>query len=191
MIEQPLEAALKALLPSDTSVEFIAGPARGDTDNAGFLREGSLLVLVFVTDEDDCSIQDPARLRPVDAGTGPVPPGYDAGPPRVDICDDLEALFPLTRYVEALRTIRAPRDVLFGVISGWPELFSMGDVLSVLEDSSGGCVDETGWTAAPTRLVELGSNFSRDFVGSICKVPDRRISERLARHVAETACRPD
>ena len=162
MIEQPLEAALKALLPSDSPVSFIEGVARGDTDNAGFLREDSILVLVFVTDEDDCSIQDPALLAPDDAGTGPVRPGLDAGPPHIDICSDVEALFPIQRYVDALATIRARRDVVFGFIAGWPELFTTGDVAGTLEASSGGCADSTGWTPAPTRLTELGARFPRN-----------------------------
>ncbi len=45
-LEQPLEAMRLAL----------------DGRNVGFLRDGSLLVLVFLSDEDDCSAADPATL---------------------------------------------------------------------------------------------------------------------------------
>jgi len=189
MIEQPLEAALKALLPSETSVEFIEGTARGDTDNAGFLRDDSLLVIVFVTDEDDCSIQDPAELAPDDAGTGPIRPGHDAGPPHIDICDDTEELFPIDRYIDAFSTLRARRDIVIGVISGWPTHFTGGNLASAFGGAPSGCADSGGWTAAPTRLIELGGRFPRGFAGSICEIPDRAVSDGLSQMVADTACR--
>ena len=42
--EMPLESAMRTLVASDRS---------------GFLRDDALLVVVFVTDEDDCSVDDP------------------------------------------------------------------------------------------------------------------------------------
>lgn len=48
--EQPL-AAMRAALENN--------PA-----NAGFLREDALLAVIFVTDEDDCSVKDPAFFGP-------------------------------------------------------------------------------------------------------------------------------
>ncbi|MBI2896412.1 MAG: hypothetical protein HYY06_22835 [Deltaproteobacteria bacterium] len=45
-IEQPLEAVRRALID------------HGDDENAGFLRDDSVLAIVFVTDEDDCTVDD-------------------------------------------------------------------------------------------------------------------------------------
>ena len=58
--EEPLEAALKALTPSSNSaIRFLNGtPGHGDVENAGFLRSDSVLAIVIVTDEEDCSVAD-------------------------------------------------------------------------------------------------------------------------------------
>lgn len=56
--EQPLHAMRRAL---DNN------PA-----NAGFLRPGALLGVVFLTDEDDCTIKDTAMLGPESATLGPL-----------------------------------------------------------------------------------------------------------------------
>ena len=56
--EQPL-SAMKAALDNNPS-------------NAGFLRPSALLGIVFLTDEDDCSIKTPAMLGPESAILGPL-----------------------------------------------------------------------------------------------------------------------
>ena len=48
--EQQLEAVTKALDENETP------------ENRGFVRDGSLLAVIFITDEDDCSAQDPNTL---------------------------------------------------------------------------------------------------------------------------------
>lgn len=53
--EMPLEAARKAL---------------SDGKNPGFLRRDSLLGLVLVADEDDCSVKDPELLNPANKAFG-------------------------------------------------------------------------------------------------------------------------
>jgi hypothetical protein len=55
--EQSLEAVKRALVPTNAV-------------NTGFLRDGALLAVVLVTDEDDCSISHTALLDP--ATTGPL-----------------------------------------------------------------------------------------------------------------------
>jgi hypothetical protein len=57
--EQPL-AAMRAALEST------------NTANAGFLRADAALAVVFITDEDDCSIASPAILGPESAALGPL-----------------------------------------------------------------------------------------------------------------------
>jgi hypothetical protein len=56
--EQPLRAMKAALGPN---------PA-----NSGFLRPDALLAVVFLTDEDDCSMKDPAILGPESPALGPL-----------------------------------------------------------------------------------------------------------------------
>jgi len=76
--EQQLESTLKALWPADDSrVTFLPDPqgfgavGQGDNGgmNAGFLRNDpimglSLIAIVIVTDEEDCSARDTSFLRP-------------------------------------------------------------------------------------------------------------------------------
>jgi hypothetical protein len=88
--EQPLEALLKALTPSTAGPIFAEGRVgHGDGANVGFLREDAVLVVVLLTDEDDCSSPDD-RLYQIDGGPFPraVPgrrsgrqPHAAAGPP--------------------------------------------------------------------------------------------------------------
>jgi hypothetical protein len=130
--EQPLEAALKALWPStDERVRFLGDAmgfgrvGHGDTDNAGFLRgqdaaRGSLLAVIVVSDEEDCSSRDTRHL---------VPEPYlpEDSPLRAQ---DLNLrcfhnpgnLYPIDRYVDALRALRPGQAnrVVFGAIVGVP-----------------------------------------------------------------------
>lgn len=56
--EQQLEAGLKAISGNDVrfnNAGAITG-GRGDQENAGFVRPDSLLAIIVVTDEDDCSV---------------------------------------------------------------------------------------------------------------------------------------
>lgn len=72
--EQQLEAPFKALWPAaDSRVGFLVGEGLGDVSvadggNAGFLRNAppgdpSLIAIVVVTDEEDCSVQTTEALR--------------------------------------------------------------------------------------------------------------------------------
>ncbi len=69
-LEQPLESALKALSPAAPTdwtapgyapPEFFLGTSgHGDDENDGFVRADSLLAIVVLSDDDDCSVADPA-----------------------------------------------------------------------------------------------------------------------------------
>jgi hypothetical protein len=63
--EQQLEAMLKAVTPSTQEpvgafdgVFTMGQPGHGDNTNTGFVREDSLLAIIAVTDEEDCSAAD-------------------------------------------------------------------------------------------------------------------------------------
>jgi hypothetical protein len=126
--EQQLEAGLKALWPSsDDGVTFLPGVngeganghGDGDGANAGFLRDDSLLIVITLTDEDDCSRIDNGILRP--------PAFLEAGDPLLSQGLNLrchanpDALYDVERYVAGLKALRAYHDlVMFFAIAGMP-----------------------------------------------------------------------
>ncbi|MCX5747879.1 MAG: hypothetical protein NT062_35895 [Proteobacteria bacterium] len=57
--EQHIEAAKRALNPQNTA-------------NQGFLRPDAYLAIIFIADEDDCSLKDPAILGPESPALGPL-----------------------------------------------------------------------------------------------------------------------
>jgi len=57
--EQPLEAARRALDPANTT-------------SAGFLRPGAMLALIFIADEDDCSLAHASLLDSDETTLGPL-----------------------------------------------------------------------------------------------------------------------
>jgi hypothetical protein len=115
--EQPLEAMLKALWPaSNTAVTFVSGEGHGEDANAGFLREDSLLVVVVVSDEDDCSAWDPALFDPSVAAS--------QGKGLNTVCATADdGLYDVDRYVNGLKALREDEDdpIIFVALSGVPE----------------------------------------------------------------------
>jgi hypothetical protein len=129
--EQQLEAMLKATWPaSDDRIEFLGYPdgvgtqGHGDTENAGLFEtdaeDPSLLMVVLVTDEEDCSSADLEHFTP--------PQYLDPTDPLA--MQDLnlrcflnkQNLHDVQRYVDGLRMLRPdhPERVLFGVLAGVP-----------------------------------------------------------------------
>jgi hypothetical protein len=141
--EQQLESMLKALWPSDdprvTFVPDHAGfGASGQGDavmggrpgaNAGFLRSDavrgpSLLAVVIVTDEEDCSSRDLTHLLP-DGLLDPADADQStvlAQGRNVRCQLNQQNLYETVRYVNALRALRPGRDdlVVFAAIAGVP-----------------------------------------------------------------------
>lgn len=113
-VEQPLEAMLKAITPSTSGLTFEGGTVgHGDGGSAGFLRPSSVLVIVVLTNDRDCSASDPSLF---DAASARYEGDLDtrcAGYP--------EALHAVERYVEGLSELRATRDgLVFAVLAGVP-----------------------------------------------------------------------
>lgn len=112
--EQQLEAMWKALAPaSDTS--FSRGTAgHGDSKNAGFLRKDSVVAVIQVTDEEDCSIPDTARSL-----FDPKVQGKDL---NVSCGLHPELLHPASRFIEGLKSLRPQNQdqVVFAAIAGIP-----------------------------------------------------------------------
>jgi hypothetical protein len=117
-IEQQLEAVLKAITPSDSPIEFFnntSGQGNPGGANAGFVRDGSLVAVILVTDEDDCSLADPTLNRDDSGYAGQINP-------RCFLPRNAAALHPLQRYVDGLVALRPdnPGLVVFSMITGIP-----------------------------------------------------------------------
>jgi hypothetical protein len=114
--EQHLEATLKALTPSTSDIRFEGGTTgHGDGRNAGFLREGSFLAVVIVTDEDDCSASDPLLFDPES-------PRYEEHPNVRCALHEEEALHPVSRFLDGMAALRSHPDdrLALAVIGGVP-----------------------------------------------------------------------
>jgi len=131
-VEQPFEAALKALTPSTHDRRFLFGSptGHGDGANAGFLRDDAVLAIVLVTDEDDCSFRDPDLWNP------------DSTRYEGDLrCSDYEeeALHGIERFVGGVRALKPDPDrLVVAAITGVPSdlVWSDGpvDYFSILRD---------------------------------------------------------
>lgn len=133
--EQPLESAFKALSPRDGYFRFISTTlegtyGRGDVleaegGNLGFLRndpdDPSMIAVVLLTDEDDCSVYDTDHLRPNNQLPEDSP--YRNEDINLRCFFHKEFMFDLTeRYLKGLRALRPGREdlVFFSVIAGVP-----------------------------------------------------------------------
>ncbi len=179
--QQPLDAALKALSPAPgpdglspvawTADRWVPPLFRGGTfghggpegASHGFVREESVLVIILLSGEDDCSSPERALYDDRD-------PTFSArGGPRCLAYGD--ALFSIERYIDGLGGLRRrPERIVFAGIVGIPP-------------SRDGSVDYDGILADPdmaTQFDELGAALpvpvchSPSFVWAL---PARRIVE--------------
>lgn len=201
--EQPLEALLKALTPSTAGPLFSeARVGHGDGANVGFLREDAALVVVLLTDEDDCSSPDD---RVYQTEGGPYPgPFLDNDPvthptPLLDrrCASYRDAQYDIERYAEGLLTLRT-RGVVFAAVVGLPVGASSafrvdGDFGALLRHPE---MQERPDPAAPASLVPACTR--QEGTLSSSATPARRIV-RLAEAlregggqvVLESICRAD
>jgi len=101
--EQQLEAARRALLVQAEP----GGP------NDGFLRADTIVVILFITDEEDCSAQDPTMFD-ISSLTYGV---------NLRCYYEKSKLFPVSRYAADFRSLRSnPDDVVVGMIVGVPPI---------------------------------------------------------------------
>ncbi len=93
--------------------------------NDGFSREGALLAVIMITDEDDCSATDP-RVFDVEARMsnpyqGPFTTGGDVQF-NLRCSEHTQALQQVQRYVEGIAALKGdPSQVVFAAITGIPE----------------------------------------------------------------------
>lgn len=123
--EQPLESILKGLSPASPTSWTASGYAaptffRGtfghaDTSNAGFVRAGSVLAIIPVSDEEDCSARDPELFNPSSAVYGATDLNLRC------FAHARAALHPVTRFVDGLMQLRAtPSRLVYAPIVGIP-----------------------------------------------------------------------
>jgi hypothetical protein len=159
-LEQPLEAMRLALDPE--------GMAAPDGDNAGFMRPDSLLAIVFVTDEDDCSTDDPALFDPAASAT--------LGLLNTRCAVHSDRLTPVEEYydflIDELRGGNADNVVVAGII-GLPDDeddWRVGDLVEDLaalqqvdpentNDLVASCTSGMGLAYHPVRLVDFAYRF--------------------------------
>jgi hypothetical protein len=152
------------------------------TTNGTFLRPGSVLAIVTVNDEDDCSTGNPQIFSPDN-------PTYNT----VDLnlrCHQWSAeLFPIERYVDGFLGLRSdPSRLVYAVIAGVPQSAAGADPSVILADPNmveqfnpamvnqllPACVSPGGRGVAypairMTRLAQqLEANGARTTVQSIC-----------------------
>jgi hypothetical protein len=123
---QLLDSALRALWPSEGlgalggQITFADGTDSGWPENAGFLRDDSLIVVIVVADSDDCSLADPTGLGKLD----PTSLLH-----RCSVTPDVR--FDVSRYVNGLRALRPGAEdlVMYFALAGVPPSLVSPDVL--------------------------------------------------------------
>ena len=122
-----LEATLKALSPVSRADFHDGTGGHADGENAGFLRDDAMLLVIVVSNEDDCSARDPQLYDP---GSETY-----AGTPLNRRCGVLtDALQPISRYVEGLVSLKDPRALVFATVAGIPADLAGADTVTVLAD---------------------------------------------------------
>jgi hypothetical protein len=169
--EQPLEAMRRAL---DGSVAA----------NAGFLREGALLVVILLGDEDDCSAANPALYDP--AGPWPVtsfrcfeegvvcsPDEPTAPGPKLDCRSREDSLYTHSAqaYVDFLKSLKPPGHVVLVRIAGDLAPVSVGVDASGNPLLEASCSSAAGDAAPAIRMAQVTAAFGSDAIAStICAV---------------------
>ncbi len=218
--EQPLEAALKALTPSTTSLWTRPGyspprftgpdgaphmlPGHGDAANLGFLRPDSVLAIVFVTDEDDCSLRDDVLLSTDDPRFATIPDELRCS---TFAAPSMGFLQTLDRYVNGLLGLRTDpsRLVLSGIVGIPPDTeprADIGDYSGILVQPSmterpnaagtelvPSCSTANGSATPPVRFVQtlagLAAAGVRVSLSSICSPSFERALDRTLAQVAD------
>lgn len=194
--EQQLESGLKALWPaSDPSIAFLGDSmgfgvsGHGDVENAGFLRPGggddvSVVAVVVVTDEEDCSSLDTRHFTP-ELYLDPNDPN-DAALLMQDLnlrCfHNPQNLYPVSRYVDGFQRLRqgAEQLVVFAAIAGIPPDLVDAEALGKVD--FGVDAERDAFYAAilaDPRMTEAPDPSRPPGEGSLtpsCNVPDRGLA---------------
>lgn len=160
--EQQLEATLKAITPSTSDRRFHAigdgsPTGHGTGLNAGFVRRDSLLAVILVTDEDDCSARETRLFTP----TSMLPVGDPIREQDLNLrcSQNPDLLFPLSRYIEGIAEQRAPGSglVIFSAITGVPPALVSETALGQVDSTDAAARDAfyDGILAAPEMQIAI------------------------------------
>ncbi|MDH5675305.1 MAG: VWA domain-containing protein [Myxococcales bacterium] len=227
--EQQLEAGLKALWPetdidpatglpfAENRILFLGDAAgfgrfgHGDRENNGFLRNDpvqgiSLIAIVMVTDEEDCSSADTRHFTPEQY----LPPGDPLAMQDLNLrCfHNKQNLYDLDRYVNGFRALRPGQEnlVIFAAIAGVPPDLVSSEALSRIDFGDQASRDNHYATILadqrmqevpdPTRTPEQGGNLTPSCVTDNGKAyPPRRFVEVAQRFgengVIQSICQDD
>jgi hypothetical protein len=186
--EQQLEAGLKAMTPTNPEEWTAEGytpprffdpetglpnrlPGHATGANAGFLRPNSVLTLVLVTDEEDCSVFDYGIFGNNDPRFTSIPANIRCN----TYSGDPTIVAPVSRYVNGFLGLRrSPELLVFSAIVGIPpeteEAAASRDFAAVLShpdmqpgpDASGNmlrpsCESPNGIAYPPVRIVQTAA----------------------------------
>ena len=165
--EQQLESSYQAILNTEAG-----------RPNEGFLRNDSLLAIIYVTDEDDCSSPDPEMFNPSNEAYG----GLNI---RCGLEENQDRLYPISRYHDGFVEARGGNAdrVVVAAITGVPidGSWNPGDPIERLEelrivDPSNpnelqkSCQTVNGDAYPPVRIAELVYAFGNNgILESICR----------------------
>lgn len=201
--EQQLESVLKAVWPEDdvdpatdaprdpNRISFLGDGlgfgtvGHGDGLNAGFLRPNrgediSVVAIVVVTDEEDCSSRDTKHFTP-ESDLDPSDP-LTMQDLNLRCFYNKDQLYPLVRYSEGYKLLREGNDqlVVFAAIAGVPPDLVEADVLASVDFS-----DEAARDAfydailGDERMQEMVDETRPPGNGNLipsCDVPDRGVA---------------
>lgn len=190
--EQQLASMTTALASSDAGVATVGESGQANRANAGFLREDSVVAIVSVTDEDDCSIEDQELFNPQ---TSTYP-----GPLNLRCHLHSESLSSPETYANALQAIRRPERLVFGLLSGLPldaatrtptDLAADPSMTPVPDATnervSPVCTTSDGEAAPAQRLTQTAIALEHDgaaaVLDSICQDSFRPFAARLAEKI--------
>ena len=190
--EQPLEATLKALTPTEgqrwtaprfqprTFASGVGHASNPDTngvlnDGRPFLHDDAVLAIVVLTNEDDCSAADQGLFNPQSS--------QYLTATSLRCTQHPAALHPVNRYVEALLELRRqPSQLVIQVIAGLPEERSLVDSVEGLQ----GVLDDPQMTLQLDDDMRVVPACSR--ANGAQALPARRLVE-LAQQLAERGAR--
>jgi hypothetical protein len=211
--EQQLEAALTALSPnaptaytsSTWTVPMYADGrvGQGDMGNAGFLRDDSILAIVWVTDEEDCSTTDSGIFSRDN-------PAYSAVDLNLRCYSFPEVLQAPQRFVDGIIGLRGrPEDIVVAAITGTPVMFPAtpgaidydallaDEAMREVVDSVTGnrlqpsCSSPNGTASPPRRIVQtlrgIDESGARVVMQSICESDFGSVTHDLATQLGERA----
>lgn len=204
--EQQLEAVLKAVHPAEVPIVpgFIngtrghGGPVGGTGANAGFVRDDSVLAIVIVTDEEDCSLADPSLANVHE-------PRFQGVNINMRCSRFHETQHPVSRYVDGLKALRADNPellVVAGIIGVPVDLVADAqnvDPAAILADprmvetqgpdGSGlvpSCTTASGVAYPPRRIVQAIQEFGDNgVIQSICQSDFRPAIDALIGKISD------